>query len=163
MKKKLSKSFSPRKITKIAYKKKKEEETKKIPWLIFSLFVISLAIFLIVNYIKDALVLEKRELYASLTIGDRLDFDANKTGMVFGIIPPGLSISRNITIVNNYDIPIKFEFSVEGNISRFLRFEQDVYLDPGISKNISVVAIAEADEGFGFYEGNVIILFKRAA
>ena len=57
--------------------------------------------------------------YTTLTVGNHTGFDLNKTVLSFGTITNGTSSSRNITINNNYDFPVRFEFDVQGNISKF--------------------------------------------
>ena len=83
------------------------------------MFVISLAMFLVMLYINSNLVLEKKEIIATLSVGDEAGFDINNTVLTFGMITS--NSQRILTIENTYDFPIKLEFEVEGNIKKRLK------------------------------------------
>lgn len=125
------------------------------------LLIISLVLFLSVIYINSKVVLKKEEIIATLMVGDKAGFDTNNTALTFGMLTSGSGSSRNLIIENNYNFPIKFEFSVEGNIQRFLVFDEVVYLDIGEEKTVSISTIIATNESYGNYSGKMIIVTKR--
>lgn len=133
---------------------------RKNSFIVF-LLVLSLFIFLIVFYINSKIVLEKKEIPAKLTVGNKSGFDTNATALTFGIVRPGSTSSRKIDISNDYTFPVRFEFSATGNIKDFLVFEKTVFLEPGEKKTISISTIDPEGQEEGKYSGEVIVLIKR--
>ncbi|MGD9276424.1 MAG: hypothetical protein PVJ67_04580 [Candidatus Pacearchaeota archaeon] len=129
--------------------------------LIVLLSVLSILIFILVFYLNSKLILEKREIIATLEVGNRSGFDTNATALTFGIVRPGSSASRNIEIANDYSFPVKFEFSAKGNIKDFLVYDKTVYLNEGEKKKVSISTIDPWVAEFGNYSGKVIVLIKR--
>jgi len=130
--------------------------------IIIVAFILSLIFFIYILYFQSKLILDKQEIIAKLKIGEPIAFDVNSTALVFGRLPIGSSSNRDIKFSNNYEFPIKAEFSVKGDIKDFLVFDKVVYLDVGEKKNvtISTVSIPEATE-YGNYSGIMTIVFKR--
>lgn len=143
--------------------KKKKGSDKKVYIITALVFLVSIVMFYISIYLNSLMVLQEKEVYASINITDRGGFDVNTTALTFGKIRPGDSASRSLVIENNYTLPIIVEFSSKGNISRFLKFEKENYLMPGANKTISFAVVASADESYGFYDGSVKVVFKRAS
>jgi len=130
--------------------------------LIILIFVASLVVFISILYINfSLLILEKEEIIATLIVGDKAGFDTNNTALTFGMIKPGSTLNRNLIIENNYDFPIKVEFSVKGDIKRFLVFEEVIYLDSGEEKTVSISTINPVHEDYGNYSGKMNVYFKR--
>ena len=125
------------------------------------LLILSLVMFLSVLYINSKIVLKKEEIIATLMVGDKAGFDTNNTALTFGMITSGSSSSRNLIIENTYNFPIKCEFSVEGDIRRFLVFDEVVYLDIGEEKTVSIGTITATNESYGNYSGKMIVATKR--
>jgi cytochrome c oxidase assembly protein Cox11 len=144
--------------------KDKSKKSNKSLYLITALvFLLSVFMLYVAVYLNSLMVLKTQEIYASIKIGDRGGFDVNKSALTFGMIRPGDGASRSLFVENNYSIPIKIDFDSEGNISRFLRFEKEVYLVSGENKTLSFSAVASVDEPYGFYGGMVKAVFKRAS
>jgi hypothetical protein len=131
-------------------------------FIIVPLLFLALIILILAFYTKSSQVLEKRELGASLSVGNRTGFNVTEQ-LSFGMLAPGNAASRDdIILTNDYDFPIKVEFSVEGNIEPFLIYEKVIYLNPGESKEVGVSTITISDEPQGFYSGKMIVVFKKA-
>lgn len=133
----------------------------KIFYVAVFIFVLSISLFLITLYLKSAVVLEKKEIIATLRVGDIAGFDANVTALTFGTITSHSYSSRNLTIENNYVFPIKIKFCAKGNITEFLVFDKLVYLDVGEKKSIRIDTIMPVDEKYGNYFGKMIIVIKK--
>lgn len=145
-------------------KKKKVKKKKKNTLLIILLVIILLSgIFLFSNLIDYLSVLEKKEIYASITVSDHYGFDVNGSALKFGAVPPGGgSASRNLDIKNNYDTKVKIRFYVNGNIGKFMEIsENDFILKKGENKTINFVVVIPQGTGYGFYDGKVLIIIKK--
>jgi len=129
-------------------------------YILVILAFISLGMFLFVLYINSTLVLEKQEIPATLSIGDRIGFDVNATALTFGMITPGSGSQRNLIIENNYGFPIKAEFSAKGDIKRFLVFDEVFCFEIGEKKTIGINVIT-SDEKYRNYSGKMIVVIKR--
>ncbi|MBS3094267.1 hypothetical protein J4474_01245 [Candidatus Pacearchaeota archaeon] len=129
--------------------------------LIVILLILSLMIFLTGFYIKSIVLLEKMEIPTTLTVGDKIGFDTDTSVLTFGIIKPGSVGNREIFLENNYTFPIKVEFRVEGDIKRFLLFENIVYLNSGENKTISISTIKPTENDYGNYSGKLIVAIKK--
>ena len=125
------------------------------------IFVLSISLFLVTLYIKSAVVLEKKEIIATLRVGNIAGFDANATALTFGTITSGSRSYRDLTIENNYVFPIKVEFRAKGNITGFLVFDKVVYLDVGEKKSIKISTIVPVDEKYGSYSGKIVVVMKK--
>lgn len=136
---------------------KKETKNK----LIILMFVAILIMFLLILYLNSLMVLEKEEIITTLIIGNKTGFDLNTTALTFGMITLGSSSQRNLIIKNDYNLPIKVEFSVKGDIKKFLIFEKVISLEAGEEKTIGITAISPVDMGYGDYSGKMTIITKR--
>ncbi len=123
--------------------------------------VLSISLFLITLYIKSAVILEKKEIIATLRVGDIVGFDANASALTFGTITSHSRSYRDLTIENNYMFPIKVEFHAKGNITEFLVFDKVVYLDVGEKKSIRINTIIPVDKKYGSYSGKMVVVMKR--
>ena len=141
--------------------KKKPVKKNKLFYFAFFIFVLSISLFLVTLYIKSAVVLEKKEIIATLRVGDIAGFDANATALTFGTITSGSRSYRDLTIENNYGFPIKVEFRAKGNITKFLLFDKMVYLDVGEKKSIKIDTIVPVDEKYSDYSGKIVVVMKR--
>ena len=138
----------------------KIKKTKTFYIAVF-IFVLSISLFLVALYIRSAIILEKKEIIATVRIGGIAGFDTNATALTFGTITPHSSSYRNLTIENNYVFPIKIEFHAKGNITEFLVFDKIVYLDVGEKKFIKISTIIPIDENYGYYSGKITVIMKR--
>lgn len=137
------------------------QKRDKILLLVMFLFISSLIIFSIMLYLNLTAVLQLMEIPVTLTIGDHAGFDLNTSILTFGMIPYGSNANRKLTIENNYGIPAKFEFSVQGDISEFLILPKDVVLDPDERREISISTITFSNEPYGNYTGTLMIFVKK--
>jgi hypothetical protein len=121
---------------------------------------VSLVCFLILLYI-NSINLEKQDLYVSLSVGDVAGMDLNSTALTFGELVRGSNYRRNISIENNYDFPVVYNFKVEGNISNFLIFDKKIHLFPGENKSVPISTITITNETYGYYDGFLKVVVKK--
>lgn len=140
-----------------------EKQRKNSLYIVIILLFLSIIILALVYYINSSQVLDRMEIPASLSIGNKTAFNISKSALSFGTINTGNSASReDINIKNNYDFPIRVEFEVKGDIKPFLIYDKVVYLNPGEEKTIKVHTVIISDEPYGDYSGKMIVVFKRA-
>jgi len=109
------------------------------------------------------MILEKREIYSSIIIGEKYGFDINGTALTFGMITPGSSSStREISLVNNYDKNVSVEIYAEGDIKDFLKVSKNNFiLRSNESVNVGFTVSVPSECEMGAYDGTVIILIKK--
>lgn len=140
---------------------RKKLRKNKLFYIVIILFVLSIILLLITLYIQSSIILKREEIIATLSVGDIAGFDVNASALTFGTITFGSSSSRNLTIENNYNFPIKVVFSVKGNIKEFLVFNELVYLEIGEKKSVKISTIIPIDKKYGNYFGKMIIVIKK--
>jgi len=118
--------------------------------LAISLFLFSLCIllftFLIVNY-------ETKEIFASVSVSERLGFDLNDSTLNFGTITPLSSSSRKLVFENPYDFPVLLDISSKGTISDILSYDNKIRVESNEKKKISFTV--NSREEFQDYSGVV--------
>lgn len=129
-------------------------------WFSIFLFVISLLVFCFFLFLRFYLILEVKEVPVSFSIGEKVGFDLNQTHLTFGVMPLGVSFSRNIQIENNYDFPIVVNLDAKGNVSDFLFFEKSFVLEKGEVKKIGISVDSSGGE-LGSYSGKIMVEFRR--
>jgi len=128
-----------------------------------ALLMISVVFVIVALNIDSLISLNKMVIPAKVTIGDHSGIDANTDVLSFGNITYDSFGHRNISIGNNYDFPVVFEFDVKGNISEVLIYYKSVYLNVGEEKNITFSTIVAPESMKGDYSGTVIVKVKKAS
>lgn len=129
-------------------------------WFSIFLFVISLLVFCFFLFLRFYLILEVKEVPVSFSIGENVGFDLNQTHLTFGVVPLGVSSSRNVQIENNYDFPIVVNLDAKGNVSDFLFFENSFVLEEGEVRKVGI-SVNSLDGEFGNYSGYLLVRFER--
>ena len=97
-----------------------------------------------------------------LEVSEVVGIDAGTDAIQFGSVPPGGTGSRNFTLGNIYDIPLRVEIKVSGEVKDMVTLsENNFWLQPGESKSIKITAAISKDTEFGEYSGKMLALFKR--
>ncbi|MCK4553045.1 hypothetical protein KAT80_02485 [Candidatus Pacearchaeota archaeon] len=138
------------------------KKENKIYLFVVFMFVLSLFLFSFTIYLKHIAILERVEIVTKLRVGGIPAFDVDTDVLAFGTIALGTSSRRTLTIQNDYDFPIKAEFSVEGDIEEFLVFDKIIFLDIGESKDVNVNTIILAEGKQGNYSGRFITTIKKS-
>jgi len=135
----------------------------KNKYVFFSIviFFLSFLSFVFAVWLNQSVILEKKEISAILKVGDIAAFNLDNSTFSFGTITPGLTSSRSFQIENNYPFAIVAHISSEGNISRFLIFENKVKLIPQETRAITIATISPLEKDYGDYSGKIIIILKR--
>ncbi len=143
----------------------KQKKSKKVGkgfaifLIILLTIIVILFIFVLINRFS---VLEKKEIYAGVIVGDHAGFDLNKTALTFGMVKPGNSGSRGLMIGNDYGKKEKIVITSRGDISDFLIVsENDFVLDIGEKKQVEFSVFIPKDIELGKYDGEIIITARR--
>ena len=130
-----------------------------------SFFLIILSILLIIfslfSYFYNRSLLE-RKIPISLKIGNHTGFNISKTTLNFGTIAFGSNAERKIILENNYSFPVKFSFSVEGNVTALLVFDKNLIILPKKNSSFSIKTITPKNKTQeGFYSGILFVTAKK--
>jgi hypothetical protein len=101
--------------------------------------------------------LETRAFYTNVNITSNGAFNLTNDSLSFGKVPFLGGATRKISFGNNYPFPIRVFILEEGNISKYLFYDESSFiLEEGESKDLSFSVRAPGREEEGFYEGQVI-------
>jgi hypothetical protein len=132
---------------------------KMLVGISFALIVIS-SCFLAYHFFTKPL--EMRVVEATFIVGKSIGFDLNTTALTFGKVVPGGSSTRNMTITNTYEFPIRVEILADRNISSFLTTETEFLLFPGEKKDIAFTLSVPSNLSYGNYSGRVLFEMHKA-
>jgi len=127
-----------------------------------TLLILTIIILLSVFYFNKPLILDEKDLIVELTVGEPASFDVNGSALIFGIIPPGSRGNRDLTLKNNYGAPVLAEFSISGNVSSLIVFNESVGLGFNETKTLKISTVSIQDEPYGNYSGIFTIEFYKA-
>ena len=138
-------------------------ENKNLLSIFLILSIVLLGFFLYFNLINNFCILEKKEIYAQVIISDRYGIDVNGSALMFGMIPPGNSASREIILKNDYNKDVKLKIYIKGNLSDFMSVsENNFLLKEGENKTIIFSVYPRGDISEGVYIGFVELVFSKA-
>jgi len=139
----------------------KRKKVRKGSRYILAVILIIVIVISVVNIFIQAKTVEKKTFYSKLVISDFYGFDINGTALIFGVLMPGGSSSRSVSISNNYGHDIRVRAYVSGNISDFVFMdENDFIVRKNEARNISFVARVPFNASLGTYEGEVSIFIR---
>jgi zona occludens toxin (predicted ATPase) len=148
-----------RKNKKIKKAKKINQKNYLLIFFILFFLVLILSLYNLFNYLS---VLEKREIHTEVIVSDKVGIAINESALLFGMVMPGASSRKNITIINDYEQDIKVDIVSKGNIKNFLfASENSFIMDKGELKEIKFFVKIPKDTNYGKYEGKIIFVIKR--
>lgn len=132
-------------------------------FLLLSLIIFVIGVFLFSNLLDYLSILEKQEFYTKVVVSDHYGVDVNSSALIFGMLVPGSSSVRKVTITNDHKQEVNVEIFVKGDMIEFIKIsENDFDLKIDESKEIVFVATSPSYKEFGIYEGNVIFVIKTS-
>ena len=131
--------------------------------VVLVLLIIILMTYLYANLIDYLSIIETKDIYAKVMVGDKFGFDINGSALMFGMIVPGESTStRTVTIKNHYETPVSIEIYAEGDIKDFLIVSENNFMLPvGAEKDLSFHVSVPEGTPYGDYEGNVKVIIRN--
>lgn len=136
------------------------KEGLKMVMLAVCLIVIAGAVtFLVYNYYA----VEKIIGYdAYLIVSDKIGFDVSKDYIHFGMVKPGGSASKHITLLNAGDKTYKIQTKVYGDLEGMVTFGlDDRYIQPGENKTIDFSIKVPQSMPYGNYTGRIEFIFRK--
>jgi hypothetical protein len=127
---------------------------------------------LIITFILSSLIiisiiisnnsLSKETIPSEFILGENMGFDLTSGKLNFGKIMPDYTASRKITIENEFNQAIKVSIKSTGEISsNLIVSENNFYLEPLESKEITFTAHTDRLIDFKKYKGSVIITSNK--
>lgn len=96
-----------------------------------------------------------------LSVGDRIGFDLGEEKISFGTMLPGTDSSRQISITNSLNSPIKLIIKHSGDTIQFVSYENNVIIGPKETAKIDFLAKVPSNASFGNYTGKILIKAMR--
>jgi hypothetical protein len=142
-----------------------EKVTKSKP-LVIACYILAAAVGIAASGIIIGVIIVNtpigvKEYDMYLKIGNYTGFNVDNKALFFGTVIPSSSSSRQVTLVNNYDIPTRVEFQISGNISVHISNNKHVIM-PHTNTTIEVTAYTTPNSQYGNYTGKFRVLFFPA-
>ncbi len=152
--------------SKVLERRKTKKKIKKDKQRIFlvSLFILFflVLIFSMFNIFNYFSTIEHKRIYTEVIVSDKFGIAINETALLFGMIIPGTSSTKNITIVNDYDQDIRVDISSKGDIKEFLSVnDNDFVIKNGELKDVKFFIKIPTGTEHGNYSGEIIVDIKK--
>lgn len=120
--------------------------------------ILAIGFLLIFNYNSET---EKRIIKTSFLVGNKSGFDLNPNELTFGLTTPNNSLSRAITITNNFDKTKKINIRASGEIKEYIIVsENNFFLAPHEIRNVTFTVYSTNLEEPKKYSGEITIISK---
>ncbi len=106
--------------------------------------------------------LEIKFIPISFGVGDNIGISKNLSELDFGVVPPGMSVSRKILLGNNRDFDVFVVVILDSNLSDYLFGNDTVFLLAGESKEYVLQLSVPINISHGDYSGKIGFLTKKA-
>jgi len=140
--------------------KSKGFRDKKIIFLI--LISVLLLGYSLMDLMKPSLVIQKKEFYSRVIVSDHPGVEINGTDLAFGMISPGGSSKKKITLNNDYDCDVKVNIYSEGEISEFIELsDNDFILLNNYEQEIIFLLKMPVGAEMKTYEGKITVVIRK--
>lgn len=146
--------------------KRQHKKNKKLSYKFFIIAIVLLIIAFIIFFvalmqaIDHFTIIEKKKIYASLTVYDHYGFDVNPYNLTFGMLMPGSTARKELIIENRYNFPIKVKIIPKQDMKKFIEIKEHV-ISVNKTEKITVSAYVPADTPYGNYSGEVIVVIRK--
>lgn len=139
----------------MAIKRAGKNKTSKI--LIYSLLLLCFVSIVVFFYYYSTKPIEIRKVDVRYFVDRKIGFDLNASALTFGIIPPGGSSTRNMTIGNSRGFPIRAVVLVDKNLSSMIISERNVSVGAYDSRVVVFTLSIPSNYTLGNYSGSVLL------
>ena len=95
-----------------------------------------------------------------IKVGGYAGFNTARDKIYFGTVPPGSTGQRNFTLNHTYSVPVKVNFTVEGDLAGWITIsEVNFLLEPAKKKEIEIKATPPMNQPYGTYTGKLYANF----
>ena len=132
---------------------------------VYFIFALSLILFIlsVAAYYLFTFPLDSYKLHTSASVAlDGIGFDVNDSALTFGIVSPGGTSLRKVSIVNNYKFPVRVKAISNGEIELLLKYPTITRIEPGENASIPVTFFAFDNSSYVNYSGSIELLVLRA-
>lgn len=138
---------------------KKEIPKKKaiMIWTIGALLSIAAVLFFYSFYA----LYDFKKIDVYLEVGEKQGIDADTDRVSFGRLMPGSWGSRDIILSQNSGRQLLIAFSIDGNVSRFVRIPEQFTLNTTETRTVGLSAYVPLNETKGVYTGTLKVAFRR--
>ena len=144
------------KIKKRIVKRNLEDRNKLV--LILGLLVISFILFGMSFYLSYTSVLQTQTYEVSYEFADKAGIpNLTEDSLNIGKLGPGVALTRNLGMTNEYSFPIIAIISVKGDAKEYLGFENRIILDVNETKKIGFSVAMSDNAEQKVYTGKVTI------
>lgn len=133
--------------------------TKFFLLLVFAVMISTFLTYLFYNsYVIENIIM----LDMMVKVNDHFGLNADGDAIKFGMVMPGTSSERSITVNNSAVYPLRVIILKSGYIADWVGVsENNFILEGGEDKGIVFEVFAPEDAAFGNYSGKTKIIFKR--
>lgn len=97
-----------------------------------------------------------------LTVGEVFGFNLDTDMLHFGIVPPEVSSTKIINVLNNKLHPLLVYFKARGDFKDWVYFDDNYFiLSPNETKEARVHVTVPSNAEYGNYTGTYKVIFKR--
>ena len=140
---------------------KKTTSVAKILILLLAISIISVwATKITYELYENSKIYDVKDINATFKIGDVVGLAADSETLNFGIIYPGGTSSKEVTLYHEYSEPLLIKFRYLGDIKYVLNPVEPFYLEPYTERKVGIVAIAKYNQLMNF-TGVVRILYLK--
>jgi hypothetical protein len=135
------------------------EKNKAINLIVLAGAII-LALFSLWTFSLRPVRVETFEVNFSVGATTGINIDTDK--LYFGRIIPGNSAERTLVIQNEYGFPVNIKPRVTSNLLRYILVEENIGIEPGMTRKIPVNINIPLDTKYGEYSGKIKFYVYRA-
>jgi len=129
--------------------------------LILSIIVIIIISLILVLKNTETEIVHTQKMPISVSVADYLGINVDSDSLKFGTIPPGSNGKRKITIINPFNLTVKAETEVQGEIKDWISYYPTTfYLNQNKGKEIEITINIPQNQEFGNYSGTFAVVFK---
>lgn len=146
----------------MAKRERKNKDKNNSKTLLYLLFFVCLVLIVIFFYYYLTKPLEIRKVDVKYFVERKVGFDLNSTALTFGIIPPGGTSVRNLSLGNIYDFPIRADIFVDKSLADLIRVKPSADVGPRETEAVAFSLHIPENYTLGNYTGFVIFKIYKA-
>jgi len=128
---------------------------------VFLLAGISILLGFLSFYLINFNLVEEKRMGIDLEVGSPAGFNLDSDAIHFGRVLPGDAAQRSILLKNDFSFPVKIKLEVEGELEKFVFFEDKILLKPNEETQVNFAVNIPEDQSFGNYSGELVLKTYR--
>jgi len=140
---------------------KKKKVIKSNQLIVLMVCAALVAVGLVMLFFSLFAIYKAYEVDMTVFVSNASGFNTDTDMLNFGKAAPGNANSRMMVMSHDYKKPLLVSFRKSGNISGFVDLPEEFYLEPGLTKEVSINAIIPIEAQQGRYDGKLTVYFRR--